>query len=84
MFEAKRRLDITVKQWAQDIRDGLFTAEEFAQDEYSKKIVMTIMKNMRRYNGNSESAKHRKRDRSPLLYMMSVDWYNREVTNGLG
>lgn len=47
LFQAKRKLDINIKMWKEDLRDGMLSVNELLEDFnhiYFKKIIKTIMK----------------------------------------
>lgn len=48
LLNAKRRLDIQIKMWRQDIADGIIGVWEFAEEMegYGDKIFKSIMKNI--------------------------------------
>jgi hypothetical protein len=63
LFQAKRRLDMTIKMWAEDMKEGILGYWELEEDlgcPYFNKILLTIRKKLSTkpfYDGDATIAK---------------------------
>jgi len=59
LFQAKRRLDMTIKMWRQDLVDGLLLYKELKEDfnhPYASKVIGSLMSGiMKDKNSNSNT-----------------------------